>query len=73
MPTEQIEISGYAEIRKYLAEGAVFVEIANEAFAGHPKVVVHNVRKSKGFMQIETLEGWITGPFNRFWIERTKR
>jgi hypothetical protein len=70
MPKQLIEVSGYTEIRKYLKEGPVFVKIAQEPFVGKPPVVVRNVRKSHGFLQVETLEGWTAGPFEIFYIER---
>jgi hypothetical protein len=72
MPVMRIEINGYEEVRKYLKEGPVFCKIAADPFTNVTRLVIRDVRKVHGFMQVKVLEGWQAGPFEMIWIERER-
>lgn len=60
------KLGGYNDVAKALKVGSVYAVVPK---LGQERVVVHDVSKSNGAMELYILEGWSTGPFGCVWME----
>lgn len=71
MSKVQVEINGYDEVLKWLKKGPVWVKCKRYPEAS--RLLVRDVRRVNGCLEIEVLEGWLKGPYEVIWIECEKQ